>query len=196
MEMTLKEEIIKILIDKLAVGGLLLLAGFIINKAIEKFKSAEALKNEIAKQRFATRLQLLERQLADFYWPIYLRLEKDNVIWKRILDQEIEDNDSLKKIGEFIEKDIIIPNHEEIIDIIESKIHLAQLDEDLSESLFLYINHVAVYKAAKAANLSGLHSTQRDLLPPWPKKLYPEIAKRTQALQDEYNNLLARYKNF
>ena len=125
MEMTLREEIIKILTDKLAVGGLLLLAGFIINKAIEKFKYAEALKNEITKQRFVTRLQLLERQLADFYWPIYLRLEKDNVIWERILDQEREDNESLKKIGEFIEKDVIIPNHEEIVDIIESKIHLA-----------------------------------------------------------------------
>ena len=66
----------------------------------------------------------------------------------------------------------------------------------MSESLFLYVKHIAVYKAAKASNLSGLHSTQRDLLPPWPKKLYPEIAKRTKALQDEYDDLLARYQNF
>ena len=192
--MTLKEEIVKILIDKLAIGGLLLLAGFIINKAIEKFKSAEALRNEISKQKFVARLQLIERQLAEFYWPIYLRLEKDNIIWERILDQE-KDDGPLKKIGELIEKDVIIPNHEEIVRIIESKIHLAQLDRELSDSLFLYIKHVAVYKAAKSANISNLHSIQRALLPPWPERLYPEIEKRTRVLQDEYDNLLSRYKS-
>lgn len=194
--MTLKEEIVKILLDKLAIGGLLLLAGFIINKAIERFKSAEALRNEISKQKFVACLQLIERQLAEFYWPIYLRLEKDNIIWERILDQEKDDDDDpLKKIGELIEKDVIIPNHEEIVRIIESKIHLAQLDRELSDSLFLYIKHVAVYKAAKAANISNLHSTQRALLPPWPERLYPEIEKRTRVLQDEYDNLLSRYKS-
>lgn len=65
--MTLQEEIIKILLDKLAIGGLLLLGGFLINKAIEKLKYAEALKNELTKQRFITRLQLIERQLTEFY---------------------------------------------------------------------------------------------------------------------------------
>ena len=33
--MALQDEIIKILLDKLAIGGLLLLGGFLINKAIE-----------------------------------------------------------------------------------------------------------------------------------------------------------------
>jgi hypothetical protein len=78
LAVTLQDEIIKILLDKLAAGGLLLLGGFLINKAIEKLKYAEALKNEITKQRFITRLQLIERQLTEFYWPIYLRLQKDN----------------------------------------------------------------------------------------------------------------------
>jgi hypothetical protein len=78
--MPLQDEVIKILLDKLAVGGLLLLGGFLLNKTIEKLKYAESLKNEITKQRFVTRLQLIERQLTEFYWPIYLRLQKNNVV--------------------------------------------------------------------------------------------------------------------
>jgi hypothetical protein len=192
----LKDEIIKILLDKLAIGGLLLLAGYIINGFMEKLKSKEALKNEISKQRFSTRLQLIERQLSEFYWPIYLRLQKDNAVWKRILDQNRKDNDFLNKIGATIETDFIIPNHEEMVKIIESKVHLAQLDEELSDSLLSYIKHVTVYKAAKKVGIENLHGTQRDLLPPWPKNFFPAIERRTNTLQAEYDELLDRYQNF
>ncbi|WP_146141193.1 hypothetical protein [Stenomitos frigidus] len=194
--MTLQDEIIKILLDKLAIGGLLLLGGFLINKAIEKLKYAEALKNEITKQRFITRLQLIERQLTEFYWPVYLRLQKDNVVWERMLDKSKEDSGPLQKIGAVIEIDFILPNHEEMVKVIESKIHLAQLDRELLEALLSYIRHVAVYKAARSAGFTDLHNTQKDLLPPWPENLYPEIERRTKALQNEYDDLLARYKDF
>ena len=194
--MTLQEEIIKILLDKLAIGGLLLLGGFLTNKAIERLKYAEALRNELTKQRFITRLQLIERQLTEFYWPIYLRLQKDNVVWERMLDKSREDNEPLQKIGTVIETDFILPNHEEMVEIIESKIHLAQLDEELLEALLSYIKHIAVYKAARSAGFLDLHNTQKNLLPPWPENLYPAIERRTKVLQNEYDDLLARYKNF
>jgi len=48
--MTLRDEIIKILLDKLAIGALLLLAGYLLNRSIERFRSEEAAKNERAKQ--------------------------------------------------------------------------------------------------------------------------------------------------
>jgi hypothetical protein len=194
--MPLQDEVIKILLDKLAVGGLLLLGGFLLNKTIEKLKYAESLKNEITKQRFVTRLQLIERQLTEFYWPIYLRLQKDNVVWERMLDKGKEDNEALQRIGTLIETDFILPNHEEMVKVIESKIHLAQSDKELLEALLSYLDHIAVYKAARAAGFTDLHNTQKDLLPPWPDNLYILIEQRTKALQNEYDDLLARYKNF
>jgi hypothetical protein len=193
--MTIQDEVIKILLDKVAIGGLLLLGGFLVNKTVEKLKYAESLRNEITKQRFVTRLQLIERQLTEFYWPIYLRLQKDNVVWERMLDKDKED-EALQKIGTLIETDFILPNHEEIVKVIESRIHLAQLDQELLEALLSYIKHIAVYKAARAAGFTDLHHTQKDLLPPWPENLYPIVEKRTKTLQNEYDDLLARYKNF
>jgi len=194
--MPLQDEVIKILLDKLAIAGLLLLGGFLANKTIEKIKYAESLRNEITKQRFVTRLQLTERQLTEFYWPIYLRLQKDNVVWERMLDKSKEDNEVLQRIGTLIETEFILPNHEEMVKVIELKIHLAQLDEELLEALLSYIKHIAVYKAARSAGFTDLHHTQKDLLPPWPENLYPIIEQRTKALQNEYDDLLARYKNF
>lgn len=194
--MTLRDEIIKIVLDKLAIGSLLLLAGYLINKSIERFKSAQSLKNELNKQRFVTQLQLLERQLSEFYWPIYLRLQKDNVVWKRLLDRKKDKSDPLNKIGTEIETHFILPNHDEIVKIIETKIHLAKPNEELLEPLLAYMKHVAVYKASKSAGYSDVHNDPFliKLQEPWPEGFFPAIEKRTKALQSEYDNILAQYK--
>ncbi len=192
--MTLQEELIKILVDKLAIGALILFAGFLLNKSIEKLKSAEALKNELSKQRFATQLQRLERQLSEFYWPVYLRLQKDNTVWRRLLDKNREDDDPLKMIGVRIEVDFLLPNHKELVSIIETKIHLAEATPELQRLLLAYIDHVAVYNAAIAAGFTDLHNTQRDLLPLWPEQLFETIEHNVNELQKTYDDLLAKYK--
>ena len=75
---SLNRELFKIVVDKFAIGLLIILAGYVLNRAIERFKAAEALRNELYKQRFAAKLNRVERQLSEFYWPIYLRLQMDN----------------------------------------------------------------------------------------------------------------------
>lgn len=192
--MTLREEIIKILLDKVAIGGLLLLAGFLLNRSVERFKNAEALKNELAKQRFAARLGRLERQLSEFYWPVYLRLQKDNTVWRRLLDKNRDPTDPLRQIGMKIETDFILPNHKELVAIVESKLHLADPSAELQGLLLKYIDHVAVYNAATAAGFADLHNTERHLLPEWPQGLFEAIEKRTTQLQADYDDVLARYE--
>ena len=167
--MSLQEELIKIVIDKLAIGILLILVGYFINKFLEKFKANQALRNEFIKQRSLARQQLIEKQLSEFYWPVYIRLQKDNIIWRRILDRENEDDDFKRKVGTEIENGVILPNHEEIVEIIESKIHLTRTDNDLIDALLKYIKHVAVYKANRAAGYEDLIPIH--LQEPWPKNL-------------------------
>ena len=192
--MKLQDELIKILLDKLAIGLLILFAGFLLNKSIEKLRSAETLKNELSKQRFATHLQRLERQLSEFYWPVYIRLQKDNTVWKRLLDKNHEEDDPLRKIGIRIEADFLLPNHKELVSIIESKIHLAEATPELQCLLLAYIDHVAVYNAAIAAGFTDLHNTQRNLLPPWPTGLFEAIERNATELQRTYDDLLAKQK--
>jgi hypothetical protein len=189
-DQTLRLELIKIATDKFAIGLIVLFAGFLLNRAIERYKASQALHNELSKQRFAATLQRIERQLSEFYWPLYLRLQKDNTVWRRLLDQNRKDGDPLKQIGARIEADFILPNHSEMVKIIETRIHLAELDPELQAEILSYIDHVAVYNAAIAAGFKDLHNTQRDLLTPWPHQLFPLIEARTRSLQSQYESVL------
>ncbi len=187
-------DLIKIIADKLAIGLLILFSGYMLNRAIEKYKAAQTLKSEISKQRFAASLQRIERQLSEFYWPMFLRLQKDNTVWRRLLDKGKEEDNPLRRIGSKIEIDFILPNHIELVKIIETKIHLAEPDAALQAALLSYIDHVAVYNAAIAAGFTDLHRSQRELLTPWPRELFPLIEDRTLKLQREYGILLNAYE--
>jgi len=191
---TTTRDLIKIVADKLAIGLLILFLGYMLNRAIEKYKASQALISEISKQRFAATLQRIERQLSEFYWPMYLRLQKDNTVWRRLLDKGKEEDNPLRHIGSRIESDFILPNHNELVKIIETKIHLAEPDDTLQAALLSYIDHVAVYNAAFAAGFKDLHGTQRELLTPWPRELFTLIKSRTIKLQREYELLLHTYK--
>jgi hypothetical protein len=109
---------------------------------------------------------LPEQRLSKFYWPIYLRLQRDNVVWKKILDRT-ESDDSRRKIAYEIEKTVIIPNHLEIMKIIQSAIHLAGLDKELESLLMSYHRHIDVYTSMRSA---GIYD--RDPIAfgePWPR---------------------------
>jgi hypothetical protein len=119
--------------------------------SLEAFKSERSFENELAKLRDAKQIEFLEKQLSQFYWPIYMRLEIDNAVWERILDKENGEDQLRQRIGKEIEKNFIIPNHEEIVKIMQSNMHVAVPDAKTFQAILQYIRHVAVYKAMRAA---------------------------------------------
>ena len=113
---------------------------------------------------------------------------KDTVIWKRILDVR-EDHGSLKqRVGSQIERGVILPNHEEIVKIIESRIHLAQPDEEFADMLLQYMNHVAVYKALRDAGEEKIFPLE--LHEPYPQGLFAKVEDRTFRLQEKYDEMI------
>ena len=53
--------------------------------AADRFRSQLKL-DEIKKQTgVQTTADFMAQQLSEFYWPIYIRLQKDNAVWDRIL---------------------------------------------------------------------------------------------------------------
>lgn len=211
--MALSEKIIELVIDKVLLGGIVLAAGYWLNKRFEIFKNetnekyrqrqliAELenqqkqqiteLENQLTVARYNTELEFIERQISEFYWPIYLRLEKDNMMWKRIKSLNAENNILPEAASEVIEKDFILKNHQEIVEIIESKIHLAETftnSKELRDELLKYIKHVAVYKTIRS-----IKELQRfnpvDLNEPFPPNLYPLIESNFRELQKRYESL-------
>jgi hypothetical protein len=187
--MTFHEQLIITIIDKAAIGLLLFLAGVLANRLLEKLKSRYALENELKKQRASTRLQFMSQQLSQFYWPLYLRLQKDNVVWERILDKKQGHDELRRRVGEQIEAGYILPNHDEIVRLVESHIHLARGDDELLTALVRYMRHVAVYKALRA---SGSHDLDPiHLQEPWPAELFPLVEHRTKEIQKEFDDLVS-----
>lgn len=188
MELTFKQQLILSLVDKVAIGILVLFAGYLLNKLLERYKSRKALENELAKARDAKRLDFLDRQLSQFYYPIYMRLQIDNVVWERILDRRNVEDELRRKIGAAIEKNVILPNHEEIVKIMQSNIHLAVPDPRMFQVMLQYIRHVAVFKAMRQEECHDKDPIH--LGEPWPDNLFPLIKKTVDTLQDQYNQLV------
>jgi N-acetylmuramoyl-L-alanine amidase len=149
------------------------------------------LENQIYLARHNAEIEFIERQISEFYWPIYLRLEKDNVMWKRIKSLSPEKNVLPEAASEVIEKEFILKNHQEIVGIIESKIHLAENSinsKELINELLKYIKHVEVYKTIRS-----IKELQRfnpiDLNEPFPEKIFPLIENNFRELQNRYEHL-------
>jgi len=145
-------------------------------------------KSEIAFDTTLKRgLDFRAQQLTDFYWPIYIRLQKDNAIWHRILDKKSAD-EKLSLIATEIESKEILPNHNQIVEIIQSKIHLAQASADLQSALMQYVRHVSVYKAMRASGDNVRFPL--DIGEVWPNTLFDLIESRTNFLQSEFDDIL------
>jgi len=112
--MNFREHIIVTLLDKALIRGLIAIAGFWLNRGIERYKSRRALENELEKLRDQKRIQFLESQLSQFFWPVYLRLQMDNVVWERILDRGAKD-DRKRSLARQIENGVILANHRETV---------------------------------------------------------------------------------
>jgi hypothetical protein len=193
------EKLLLTLVDKGALALLVVIVGFWINKRLEKFKSEQfriselakqkqSLENELRRQRDTIKLQFIERQLSQFYWPIYLRLQKDNEVWNRVHHLSDRSNVLPKELGTAIEKNFLLPNHDEMVKIIESGIHLAKDDEELFKVLIKYIKHAALYKSIRSAGRYDLNPI--DVGEPFPKNLFTAIEKKTMRLQKQYDELL------
>lgn len=133
------------------------------------------------------RFQLYERQLSEFYWPIYIRLHNNNSVWMRILSKG-ELYDKLENsIALTIENDVIIKNHKEIEEIIKSSIQIALPDKKLIDAIKDYLKHVEIYKALKVANVNDVFPA--DFKASYPEQFIRLIADKTFYLQDKLNKI-------
>lgn len=133
------------------------------------------------------RIRHLEAQLSQLYWPLYTRLMRDNALWPHMQRRDHDDPEAAR-IATALEREIVLPNHAAMMTIIEGNLHLAAGDAEVLDQVQRYLRHVAVYQAMRAAEVKGDPIAVDE---PWPGNLFPTIERRTMALQEEYNRLLA-----
>ena len=136
------------------------------------------------------KIEILETKLQKFYWPILIRLEKDNAIWDKILSKRDNPESLQYKLANVIEKKYVLQNHDEILEIVSSCMHLAEPDKELTDSIRKYIKNVTLYKALRDAGEENVFPLE--LGAEWPDDLYELIKNRTEKYQKELNSKILK----
>jgi hypothetical protein len=135
----------------------------------------------------ASRYEDVKLLLEQFFQPINNRLRKDTAIWRGIIRNKDSRESIEYKTAFELEMKQIIPNHKEIVSIIEKWRHLVDDDTELSEVLDQYLRHVSTFIAIRD---TGEDWKFPELLgSPWPAKFIPVIEARLEDLKKERKRL-------
>ena len=167
----------------LAWSGVTFLAGIASKGAIDSYLRR---KEEAHKFVLDKRGRFLEQQLSQFYWPMFLHLQKDNLYWERLMERNQDPESSQSRLSLQIESGVILPGHKEAMAVIEANLHLAGDSTVVQESL-RYVRHVKLYEMLRAAGIKDDPVTHGE---PYPRDYFPLIQQRVNALQSDYDNLI------
>jgi hypothetical protein len=165
-------------------GGLTFVAGILCKNFLDSYFNRQ---EEARKFALDKRTQLLDAQLSRFYWPLYLHLEKDNLMLERLIERDEDPESPQSRLSIEIEASFVLPSHEKAVEVIESNLHLAG-DAATVEASLRYVRHVKVYGMLRAANVRNDPISHGQ---PYPKDIFRLIEKRVYALQAEYDRLIA-----
>ena len=134
----------------------------------------------------------IDKQLSNFYYPIKLRLEKDTAVWQ--LSDRLSKNNR-KTVGDnfsqYIEKSVLIPNQEEIVDIISKNFEQIKNAEEkydpkpLIESINHFQRHFASYKTLRMLNIWDLNPADVCQGCEWPSSFPNLISERIASLEKQ-----------
>jgi len=189
------EDIIKLLVDKVFIGVLILLVGYLITKAIEKFKSEQAIFKEYEVMRDKTALQHLQRQIEELYSPLLGLIQQSRVIFevekeKGQSRKTFNSEDYSKTRDYFIEK-YYLPLNAQIAELIRTKIYLLDTDE-MPDSFHQFLKHESQFstlhelwkdKHIRSEEIQGVE---------YPLSLEDDVKNSLNLLRKRYNFYLKR----
>ncbi|PTQ70620.1 hypothetical protein [Pseudomonas sp. GV071] len=135
-----------------------------------------------------TRLEFLERQLSSFYWPIYLYLQKNNVVWDQLVNGKAFDDSIRRQVNSQLHLTFFRQNHDTLVKLIESNIHIAQPDAEFESILLEFVRHVTLYSALRDLGHENIDPIAFNV--PWPNKFFAAVEQRLASTQKEYEGLL------
>lgn len=148
----------------------------------DNLKLLSEIKGDEEREIDKARLQYVTSQLKEFYWPILIRLEKNNAIYNKLDDSFI---------GQSIDESVILPNHLEIVKILEDKMHLAQADSAFLNEIAHYVGHVYTYQSLRKGGYTGYPKEYRGRS--YRSEFFKVVKTRTNFFQEEYNDLIFKY---
>lgn len=134
------------------------------------------------------RLEKIEEKLNKFYKPIVSRLKKDDNLWR--LSSKLSSSSEALPLdaSENFEEKYILPNHREVVQILNDFSYLKLDDPVLEEEIGKYIRHVAVFETIRSTE-SMKHLNPIDLNLPYPKYFKALLEDHIENLETQLGNL-------
>jgi hypothetical protein len=156
------------------------------DRKAEQFKHQLGVDATTRELLLRSQIEFKERQLAEFYGPIYAYLKRGRPIydlWTKGRLDEVE--------GDI--RTLFTTANEEIVRIILTKSHLVR-GPSIPESFTLFLTHVAVWHAYLKTTHKGVPLSRQE----FPEAYYPddfarEIVETTESLKREIDDLYGRY---
>lgn len=172
----------------IATPVLVVVLGYFLNRKFRLFSSTVDRKVESETRLLEFKLLRLERKLEKLLSPLITMLEIDDCVWQRVSTVSDSDEGLPTSISEILEEQLILPSHLRSARLIQENLHLVSAESRLHSLLISYVNHVAIYKAAR--------ESQEDLNPidlnaPFPSELKSHLREEYALTLKRYNELLS-----
>jgi hypothetical protein len=138
---------------------------------------------EIIVNRKKRKRELIENKLQYFYWPIDIRLKKNKETYDLLIKGKMSHDKSSDDyiIAHYVEKEVLLKNHEEILEIITKYRHLADTDLTFEKLTDDYIRHVTIYRGYLDAGINEYPGIKGNA--PYPRGIDEYFFKKTRSLQ-------------
>ena len=196
--MTFAEQLSITLIDKLAIGLVVLLAGFWLNKALKDFEGKQTLKRELELSQNRAALAQLASQIKELYSPLYGLIQRSSEIHE-VAKQKLPystsgtHNDEEAPIWRYFVETYFLPVNAQMAELIQSKIHLVEEDE-LPESWKLFLEHQMQFQVLHSL-WKDQHTRSDEIVDKgWPHQFEADVKRSLSLLRTEYNMFARRIK--
>jgi hypothetical protein len=186
------QKIVLLVVDKLAIGLLILFIGYIITRAIEKFKSEQALRKDFEVMRDKTALEHLQRQIEELYSPLLGLIQYSETVYK-ILQKKLQ----VKAVADveaarsYFNEKYFLPLNSKIATLLREKIYLLDTNE-LPPSFKQFLEHESQFASLHSLwKDTNIQSDEIDGIP-YPQNFENDAKEALGNLMKRYNQYLKR----
>ncbi len=160
--------------------------GFLAKFLLERYSKH---KDAVRLESWRLEVANLEQKLSQLFWPLHCRLQRGAIAWESE-NFRGHGKDKENFVSTF-DQEVIIRNHEETRDIIQSNFHHFGGDRRLEAELIKLLHHIDVYLSLRS---SGSQNDPISVDQPWPDEINGLIEENLHNLQARYDALLSRAK--
>jgi len=182
-----QQKILLTVIDKVAIGLLIGITGYYLNRLLEKLKGEQALRREVEMLRGQTRLKHLQRQIEELYGPLLGLIQYGDAV-NQVEVAKIPKGNTGPDVAEirryFVEK-YYLPLNAQMSDLLRTKIYLLDSDH-MPDSFQQFLMHAAQFEclhklwkdmAIRSDDIRGIE---------YPATFKQEVARSLDQLRSSY----------